>query len=157
MMGKILGRNKYIHYGTKIFVPNRFKEIKNDDDTKPNPDTGFWASRLDAEWGWAKWCKSIGYRYFDKNGYFIFTLSENAKVCHLYAFDDLLKLPQNEQIKSDKSWYFIDFEKSTKIYDAIELHMTDGFDSDLSHALYGWDCDCILILNKDIIIPIYAQ
>ena len=41
----------------------------------------------------------------------------------------------------------LDFEELKKEYDAIEVIISDG----LYYALYGWDCDSILILNKDIV------
>ena len=40
-------------------------------------------------------------------------------------------------------------------YDAIELHLSeevvDDYLESLYFKLYGWDCDSILIMNKDII------
>jgi len=44
---------------------------------------------------------------------------------------------------------FLDFEKIKESYDAIELLISK--DQRLYYKLYGWDCDCILVLNKDAI------
>ena len=58
--------------------------------------------------------------------------------------------------------YTPDFEEIMSLgYDAIDYRLSDevgafAFDS-LYWCLYGWDCDSILILNKDIVIPITEE
>ena len=44
---------------------------------------------------------------------------------------------------------FLDFEKLSKEYDAIEVNISEC--RDLYYSLYGWDCDSIVIMNPDII------
>ena len=44
---------------------------------------------------------------------------------------------------------FLDFEKLSKEYDAIEVNISEC--RDLYYSLCGWDCDSILIMNSDII------
>jgi len=44
---------------------------------------------------------------------------------------------------------YLDFNKLKEEYDAIEVFISS--DSRLYRALYGWDCDSILIMNKDVI------
>ena len=47
----------------------------------------------------------------------------------------------------------IDFELMIKNgIDVIEFNLSN--DEDLYFALYGWDCDCILVLNPEVIIQI---
>ena len=62
----------------------------------------------------------------------------------------------NEHEDSRFSSYYIDFEKCfDQGIDAIELKVFSYWDnadqSILYWKLYGWDCDCILILNPDCI------
>lgn len=45
--------------------------------------------------------------------------------------------------------YNLDFEKLKEDYDAIEVLISK--DSRLYWSLYSWDCDSLLVLNKDII------
>lgn len=46
-----------------------------------------------------------------------------------------------------------------RLYDGIELHISeettdlDKYD-ELYFALYGWDCDSILIMNPDVVITV---
>ena len=46
----------------------------------------------------------------------------------------------------------LDFEKITENYDAIIINA--GSDVLLYHMFYGWDVDSILVLNKDVVIPV---
>ena len=44
---------------------------------------------------------------------------------------------------------YLDFEAIALKYDAIEVNISN--DWKLYDALYGWDCDSILVMNKKII------
>lgn len=55
-----------------------------------------------------------------------------------------------------KEWLFPDFEKIKDMgIDAIQYNLSNDTTKDyfqgLYYSLYGWDCDSILILNKDCI------
>ena len=151
---------KYIHYGCTKFIREYFNPIRNANFIKPNG--GFWASPVDAGLSWKDWCDNTENRSWLNGGSFTFTLTEDAKVYHLYSVHDLLKLPENRNgflSKLSDSNYFIDFEACYRSgIDAIELHLSDekdkpeGFINGLYWKLYGWDVDSILILNPDIIV-----
>lgn len=81
-------KTKYIHYGHKKFEPDRFKEIKNRDFWM-KPDGGFWASPVDAKWGWKDWCESENFMDCDIENSFKFTLKDTANVIHIHSVDDL--------------------------------------------------------------------
>ena len=57
------------------------------------------------------------------------------------------------------SCYLIDFEKCVRLgIDAIELcwygdEYADIASGDLHFELYGWDCDSIVVLNPNAVIP----
>ena len=148
---------QYIHYGKTIseFDKSLVGPIKNIDHwTKP--DGGFWASSVDAEYGWKEWCYDNDFcRPCDDTNSFKFILTDTAKILHIYSIDDINGLP----VKSiSKGWFTdtmnLDFEKLCEEYDAIELHLSGNHFNELYYALYGWDCDSILIMNPDIIVPI---
>lgn len=142
-----MSKRKYIHYGADKFDPNKFLEIKNQDSCFTKPKCGgLWVSPVNAKYGWKEWCNDENFHHSDFNKSFIFSLKENVKICVLRDSYDLKKLPK---LKSEifNSWYLIDFEKAKEKYDAIEFYVND----DLYFKLYGWDCNCVLVLNKECI------
>lgn len=138
-------KTKYIHYGHKKFIKKLFQKVQNG--YTPKPDGGFWASPIDAEYGWKQWCEDNKFRECNEDDSFQFELTDDANVLHIRSVDDLKDLPL---AKGDHSWYCLDFEKLLKSgVDAVELHLSE--DRLLYWRLYGWDCDSILIMNKDVV------
>lgn len=153
------------------------KPIKNLEIPWNKPYGGFWASAIDSKYGWKEWCENEGFVCHVDN-YFDFTLKDNAKILYLKTLDDifnilkfypmfLIQCYQNqalfkyfrEQEKYNKDDLIgnimapeciLNFEKLVKYgYDAIEVEIDE-----LYYILYGWDCDSILVLNPNAIIPI---
>ena len=152
----------YIHYGSKVFNPEKGFPIENESWlwTKPKGHTGLWASRENASFGWKDWCESEDFRECSEEDSFKFKLKEGANVVYLHTEKDILKLPligPHEMGGGIFNSKYIDFEKCVEIgIDVIELAWYgDEWKSvrkdNLHYALYGWDCDCILILNPDIV------
>jgi hypothetical protein len=136
---------KYIHYGHKHFDRNLFVPVRNQE-IMTKPEGGFWGSPVDAEWGWADWCRSEKFRKCDKANAFIFTLRENANVLKWRTVDDVHAVPQIESQIS--IWICPDFEALRRDgVDAIEVEINE-----LYFPLYGWDCDSILVMNPNIIM-----
>ncbi len=140
-------KNKYIHYGHKSFEESLFVEIKNKPFVKPKG--GLWASRIDSEYGWKSWNEYSYFRECSDENSFVFALKENARILIIDSQEKLETLPKNETIIYDMGNYNLDFEKLKEDYDAIEVLISK--DSRLYWSLYGWDCDSLLVLNKDII------
>lgn len=126
---------------------DKFKEIKNRTELT-KPFGGFWGSRLDTTNGWKNWCEDTEFET-NLNEFFIFTLSDKAKVLIINDCNQLNDLPKRDGFTS-RIWSNIDFEKLSKKYDAIEVLISQ--DSQLYFQLYGWDCDSILVMNPDIVI-----
>ena len=138
---------EYIHYGHKHFEVNEFEPISNRE-LFPKPFGGFWASPVNAEYGWKDWNESEHFRECKLENSFKFRLNEKAKVLRIKSVNDLEELPKAQ----DGFGYMVilDFEKLAEQYDAIEV--TIGYDRYLYYALYGWDCDSILIMNPDVVV-----
>ena len=139
----------YIHYGHRYFEPDIFVEVENVCWNKPIG--GLWASDINAKYGWNNWCKDEDYCECKEENSFRFTLKENSKVLVISSHDDLNKLPLEDGVPeyiNDRS-LCIDFEKLKRKYDAIEVLISE--DNRLYYDLYGWDCDSILVLNKECI------
>lgn len=145
--------SEFIHYGNKKFNKNKFDEIKNLYFVKPLG--GFWASRVNSENGWKSWCESTNFNLdkYNKNNCFKFKLKENAKVLTITKKEQLENLPkQNLPAEYNSLFVTLDFEKLAKQYDAVEVLISE--DSRLYWDLYGWDCDSLLVMNKNVIVEV---
>lgn len=148
----------YIHYGSKHFDPTIAQRARNQPIpwNKPQGDTGLWASRVDSSYGWKTWCEDEDFRKCSEENSFIFSLKDGANVVMVNKPEDLGKIPlqKSPYILSDTC---IDFEECLREgIDAIELawygdEWADVKSGDMYMKLYGWDCDCILILDPDIV------
>lgn len=141
----------FIHYGADQYDYKMFHKIKNTNWIKPSG--GLWASPIDSQFGWKDWCDSEGYKS-DLSKNFTFTLAENARIYVVDSYHDLSKCPTIRPSKSMIDIEYIDFEKMAMQYDAMYLTEEGQWRTRLSHPmnLYGWDCESILIMNKEIII-----
>ena len=146
---------EYVFYGSQEYDASKFNQIKNSivPSNKPDRSTGLWASPVDSSWGWKDWCDSEEFRGCDKENSFTFSLDNKAKIFTVDSLSDLEKLPS--LVHPMSSFIFgLDFEKIAKEYDAIFLSSIGQEKTRMSHpaSLYGWDCECILVLNKGFII-----
>lgn len=136
----------YIHYGDDKFrAPNPICNCNYF--TKPYG--GLWASKKGDELGWKSWCEREEFRLDTFDQSFEFTLKDWAKVLVLENEDQLDALPKLGDYIKGSRWLHchLDFEKLAQEFDAIELADIDK----LYWALYGWDCNSILIMNPDIV------
>ena len=95
---------------------------------------------------------------------FKFTIKNGSNIVTIKSLEDIKKLPVQEGSRwsKDTPWrsYIIDFEKCIdQGIDAVELCIYgDEYDCDdyfeLHNSLYGWDCDSIVILNPNAVIPV---
>ena len=141
----------YIHYGhDKLGILNPITNSHY----HSKPHGGLWASRINDPCGWKSWCEGEEFRLdtFDKS--FKFTLKDSARVLLLNDIDQLDNLPKMDdpsapQYEKGKSFStcYLDFEKLQHDYDAIELTNISQF----YWALYGWDCNSIIVMNQDVI------
>lgn len=142
---------KYIHYGHKHFSPCSFEPVRNEP-YRNKPRGGLWASPVDAPFGWKDWCEAEEYQKCDEANSFTFTLNEKANVYLIRSVDEVRAMPSVEC--ELESMFLPDFEKMLADgWDAIEFHLSE--DSELYWALYGWDCDSILVMNPDVVEEIW--
>lgn len=133
------------------------------------PDGGLWGSPVDATYGWAEWCKETGYEIEKLETSFLFTLAEGANLLRVSSIEDLTELPKQQmnlyfpqevcdmlyELESLTTRAFLDFEALLASgVDAVQVDTRGAAGYEVRHALNGWDCDSILVLNKDVIIPI---
>ena len=146
----------YIHYGDAKFDSNKFVPIHNYAGWN-KPIGGLWASRVDAPLGWKEWCERENFRVCDEINSFKFTLSPTANIITIDSMEALENLPSYYTLKTEKignnTSFYLNFEIMVKDgVDAVELKLSQCYA--LYWAMYGWDCDSIIVMNKEIIIPI---
>ena len=149
----------YRTYGLGNFDKALFKRAENNKDRWPRnkPKGGLWASPVDADFGWLDWNKREMFMAYEDDDYFEFVFKDDARIYTIDSREDVARLPQqwdNEEmvklfgdIRRYGSEFYPDFEKISEEYDAIEYHMNN----ETYWALYGWDCDSVLVLNPDAI------
>ena len=142
---------KYIHYGHREFDKDLFLPIRNDFPFS-KPKGGLWASNVAAQFGWKELCDDMQIKECNKENCFVFAIKESAEILSINTSNDLNQLPhcENTDVFGSFPWISLDFEKLAEKYDAIELNISADYQG-LYFALYGWDCDCILIMNPDIV------
>lgn len=151
-----MNRQIYVHYGATAFDPLKGFPIKNER-FWPKPKGGLWASRKNATFGWKDWCELEQFRECDPQNSFEFTLKDESKLVIISTVQQLKRLP-NAPCRFGLA-YCIDFEKCLRSgIDAIELcwygdEYKKDANGDLYQELYGWDCDSIVVLNPDAVVP----
>lgn len=149
---------KYIHWGCSRFEPKAFVPVTNFE-VMNKPIGGLWASPADAKYSWFKWSMNNDF-YTDRlKTSFEFELSPDARILELTR-DNVWELPMVKDaglwcIPRDRDKYFgmvmgIDFEALAREWDVLECSLTEY--PELYWSLYGWDCDCILVLNPEVIV-----
>jgi len=136
-----------VTYGLgNIFKPELFKPIKNRQFCKP--EGGLWSSPKESNWGWRDWCNTNEWGDLDSK----FELLYIGNTIIISKLSDLKKLII--QPGWDKKYFFYpDFEAMLKIeIDGIFLTEQGQEETHLSNpGLYGWDCECLLIMNQKCI------
>lgn len=145
----------YIHYGSPKFDRNRFQPIKNISHFS-KPHGGLWASDIKAKFGWKDLNDHEHFCDCAESNSFKFQLKESANVLTIWNWADVEKLPQQDGEPhkfANILGYYPDWEEVLKLgYDAVEVYIWYGRGT--YDALYGWDCDSILVLNPDVVIPV---
>lgn len=148
--------------GTRRFNKDFFQPIANIPGFS-KPLGGFWASPIDAKYGWKEWCKENGEWDWLTGDAFVFEIPDSARVLRIEKIADILYEyldssfcdPERYALAKDSAGFCnptlpLDFEKLAEKFDAVEI--LAGSNYDLYNAFYGWDCDSILIMNPDIIV-----
>lgn len=149
---------KYIHYGHDKFWRHLFNPVQNGLNLN-KPCGGLWASPVGSEWSWHGFCKRNDLLRGRLGLSFEFELSQNARVLELTP-DNVWDLPVDEKSPfkrcppEERNFLAmveaIDFEALAREYDVLVCSLTEN--PGLYWLLYGWDCDCILVLNPEVIV-----
>ncbi len=148
-----------IHYGSARFSNSKWEVIQNKGSIKPLG--GLWTSPINSTHSWKHWCHRERFRRCRKHESFTLSLKENARI---YIIDSCLDIDKMPVLKQGEDWFILskimcrpDFEELSKNYDAIWLTERGERTTRYPYlgdrlSFYGWDCETVLILNKEVII-----
>lgn len=153
----------YVTYWSKSkppFDPNKIEIVLGDAKYSINkPQTAFWGSPIDADWGWKEWCKAEEFGDYDWDNPIYFRLKSNSVILKIDIFDLREEVLGEYISKNDFMPRYLsnlDFNKIVEDgIDAVEL--MDGrighlfLNNDYEFMFNSWDCESIVILNKDVI------
>lgn len=111
------------------------------------PHGGLWACAIDPDGStaWAKFVTKEDMDFKSLASRFDFKIRDNARILRLhslYDFEAMMEWYGREEI-----WgVYPDFEKISKDFDVIDFKVNE-----LREEMYGWDIDCILVLNPSVI------
>lgn len=136
-----------------MWNPQIFRQIRNRE-YFTKPEGGLWASPIDAKYGWKDWNQDEQFEECREENSFRFRLSENANVLSIRSADDLIKiLPKDYDYHGfgqDFRMVYLDFEEMLRNgIDAVYVEISS--DNRLYWALYGWDCDSIVVMNPAVV------
>jgi len=141
-----------IHYGASEYNPELFQPIVNSGWIKPVG--GLWTSPINSKFGWKSWCTSERFRVCDNSISFKLKINKESKIYKINSLDDLLNLPLISAMYGHSM--VINFEELAKEYDSIWLTVNGQNKTRMTYptSLYGWDCETVLIMNKNSFIII---
>jgi len=148
----------FIHYGSSVYYPMKVRPVKNSS-CRNKPTGGFWMSPIESLLGWKDWCIIENFNCEKLSESFQLKFREYSKIFIINNLVDLNKLPtfihynKYAQINDE----FIDFEKISQGYDAIWLTAKGEVSTcwiTSRPSLYGWDCESVLVFNRDCIYQI---
>lgn len=146
--------NEYITFGQTKLIEELWDQPSNHKFNKP--DGGLWASKYTPDnryvSSWQKFCITKDFRTEKMNNGVVFNLINSARVYTIDTYNDLEWLMKKYE-DNFSPYHTLDFEKLSIDYDVIELTDNGQWETRLSTPLnlYGWDVECILILNFDVI------
>jgi hypothetical protein len=124
--------------------------------TKPDKG-GMWLSVNNA---WENWCLNNEETWIEDKKRYEIKLKENSNILKIESVSDLEKLPKcknNIKEYDVTQWTLLDFEELSKNYDGVQVMVNNDktpnktYENSLYQRLYGWDCDSLLLFNKEAI------
>lgn len=146
-------------YDGFVYDASRFTEVHNGWAGMTKPHGGFW---LSVDGSWERWCETEEPGWISHGTYEV-EVADDARVYSIASMSDISPLPKRETVtpECDKLWSGvsrmgapIDFKAMSEIYDGVSVDFSNG-DSELWRAMYGWDCDSVLLFSADVILDFH--
>lgn len=156
----------YVTYWSKSRPPfdsNKIQIILGDPFLNfSKPQCAFWGSPVNSNFGWKEWCEREEFGDYDWDSPIYFKLKVNSTILKI-DIEDLREEVLGKYVANCKNFPFncrylnhLDFSKMVEDgIDAVQL--MDGnlghyfIDNDYEFIFNSWDCESIVVLNKDVI------
>jgi len=153
---------RFIHYGHRCFDKDKIMPVHNQEGWN-KPYGGLWASPVDSEYGWKAWCEENDFRDCNEEDSFTFSLKPEANIYYIRSVEAANNLPRaRSNFKTIELMVNIPETPFSMIMGVdFEAMVKDGIDvifyeqsacPQLYWKLYGWDCDCILVMNPEVVV-----
>ena len=146
---------QWLTMGIENIDKDKWIEVSNNSFNKPYG--GLWACEYkpnnEFKSDWLEWCDNEMPNW-TKNYGVVFELKDDTIIYTINTYEDLEKLYNKYPKESNLLGFskLIDFEKASKDYDVIFLTNEGQWATRFGDInLYGWDIECILIMNFDYI------
>ena len=136
----------YIHYGSKLFIPDHKLSIERWD--KP---AGFWSSPVSSNWGWKEFCENEDWNLESLENSFMFYLKKGTKILKIHDIKDVTKYLKKYDYLGDDIYGF-NHELLKNDYDGLELFLWDSWHLRDYCIFYGWDVDSLVLWNLDKVV-----
>ena len=140
----------FIHFGNTKFNKERFVIPKNRNFGN-KPIGGLWASPENADFGWKEWNDVEHYVECDPDNAFRFKLKKGTRLYEIHSKKDADMLPV---VENNMALLYLGIGMDTYDWEAIAKECDAVMYYEHSKCMYGWECDSILVLNPDVIIPL---
>ena len=152
-------KRRFLTIGIESIDEDEFNEIKNTDDSN-KPSGGLWSSsyRKYSKYK-SDWLRFCGIERFSA-GFIdygvLIDLKKNTRLYVIDTMDDLERLYESNKHHTISGFKTLDFEKILSKYDAIYLSAKGQISTRYGRRnlisikelnLYGWDVECLLIMN----------
>lgn len=165
-MKELSDNELYVTYWSKSrppFDPKKIEIILGDPfQNFSKPQCAFWGSPVNSNFGWKEWCECEEFGDYDWDSPIYFRLKTNSTILKI-DIDDLREEVLGRYVTKDKYAPFnsmfenrLDFNKIVEDeIDAVQL-----MDGSLGHYFMAnayefmfntWDCESIVVLNKNVI------
>lgn len=138
------------------FEHEKFQAVRNREMFN-KPERGLWSSPVDSEWSWKQWGEQNDFGDFSTCFSFVFSGSllkiDSERSLELVYKNYPLGVGECFPASLTEEMKLIDWEKIADDYDGVWLTEKGENETRWSApiTLYGWDCETILVMNKDAV------
>ncbi len=145
---------RVVHHGANGFDETKWNDIRNEN-YRNKPVGGLWTSPVDSKMSWFDWCEEADFSTGDNSLSFEIDIS-GSKILQIDSIDDFdeYKIYTHDEIGQVDNGS-IDFEKIAEKYDCLfvtEKALKESIFTFTEINLYGWDCETVVIMNKELIL-----